>query len=126
MDTFMTKSPSPSPFLGAVPSSSLNVLIVEDKLDNQKVLTSFLRLIDSNIKMTIANNGKEAVDLIRMSSNKRRRYSSSSVHDQRSPDKPKSISVFEDERIGAGIFWVCMMLTMIRRRMRFPLRCRCH
>jgi len=40
-----------------------SVLIVEDNLINQKVLTNLLCL--ANIKLTIANNGQEAVDIVK-------------------------------------------------------------
>ncbi len=40
-----------------------SVLIVEDNLINQKVLTNLLHL--SEIKITIANNGQEAVDIVK-------------------------------------------------------------
>ena len=40
-----------------------NILIVEDNLINQKVLTNLLHL--SEIKIMIANNGQEAVDMVK-------------------------------------------------------------
>jgi CheY-like chemotaxis protein len=40
-----------------------NILIVEDNLINQKVLTNLLYL--SEMKITIANNGQEAVDVVK-------------------------------------------------------------
>jgi len=45
-----------------------NLLIVEDNLINQKVLTNLLHL--SKIKLSIANNGQEAVDMVKDSKNK--------------------------------------------------------
>ncbi|PHS37714.1 MAG: hypothetical protein COB07_10195 [Sulfurovum sp.] len=42
-----------------------NILIVEDNFINQKVLINLLRL--SNMSITIANNGQEAVDLVKES-----------------------------------------------------------
>ena len=45
-----------------------SLLIVEDNLINQKVLTNLLHL--SNIKLSIANNGQEAVDMVKDSKNK--------------------------------------------------------
>ncbi len=48
--------------------SGKSLLIVEDNLINQKVLTNLLHL--SNIKISIANNGQEAVDMVKESKNK--------------------------------------------------------
>lgn len=45
-----------------------SLLIVEDNLINQKVLTNLLHI--SNIKLSIANNGQEAVDMVKDSKNK--------------------------------------------------------
>jgi len=45
-----------------------SLLIVEDNLINQKVLTNLLHL--SNIKLSIANNGQEAVDMVKDNKNK--------------------------------------------------------
>ncbi len=45
--------------------SGKNILIVEDNLINQKVLTSLLDL--SGMHITIANNGQEAVDIVKES-----------------------------------------------------------
>ena len=45
-----------------------NLLIVEDNLINQKVLTNLLHL--SQMKISIANNGQEAVDMVKESKNK--------------------------------------------------------
>jgi len=42
--------------------NGMNLLIVEDNMINQKVLSNILK--DSGIKITIANNGEEAVDLV--------------------------------------------------------------
>ncbi len=48
----------------ARPNISLfHVLMVEDNRDNQKVLSKFLSIIDPSIKISIANNGKEAVEM---------------------------------------------------------------
>jgi len=44
-----------------------NLLIVEDNLINQKVLTNLLHL--SQMKISIANNGQEAVDMVKDSKN---------------------------------------------------------
>jgi len=44
-----------------------NLLIVEDNLINQKVLTNLLHL--SQMKISIANNGQEAVDMVKSSQN---------------------------------------------------------
>ena len=45
--------------------SGKNILIVEDNLINQKVLTTLLHL--SGMHITIANNGQEAVDIVKES-----------------------------------------------------------
>ncbi|PTB83783.1 hypothetical protein C9926_01135 [Sulfurovum lithotrophicum] len=45
-----------------------SLLIVEDNLINQKVLTNLLHL--SEINISIANNGQEAVDMVKSSKNK--------------------------------------------------------
>jgi CheY-like chemotaxis protein len=47
--------------------SGKNLLIVEDNLINQKVLTNLLYI--SGMKISIANNGQEAVDMIKGSKN---------------------------------------------------------
>ena len=44
-----------------------NLLIVEDNLINQKVLTNLLHM--SEMKISIANNGQEAVDMVKNSKN---------------------------------------------------------
>ena len=43
--------------------SGKSLLIVEDNLINQKVLTNLLHL--SQMKISIANNGQEAVDMVK-------------------------------------------------------------
>lgn len=40
-----------------------HILIVEDNRDNQKVLLNFLSIIDPSMKISIAINGKEAVEM---------------------------------------------------------------
>ena len=48
--------------------SGKNLLIVEDNIINQKVLTNLLHL--SQMQISIANNGQEAVDMVKDSKNK--------------------------------------------------------
>ena len=48
--------------------SGKSLLIVEDNIINQKVLTNLLHL--SQMKITIANNGQEAVDMVKDTKNK--------------------------------------------------------
>ena len=48
--------------------SGKHILIVEDNLINQKVLTNLLHL--SSMKLSIANNGQEAVDMVKNKKNK--------------------------------------------------------
>ncbi|WP_066630300.1 response regulator [Labilibacter marinus] len=45
-------------------SNSLNVLLVEDNVLNQKLI--FLNLSKFGYKIDIANNGKEAVDMVKL------------------------------------------------------------
>jgi CheY-like chemotaxis protein len=43
---------------------TFSILVVEDNKDNQMVISKFLTLLYPDIEITMANNGKEAVDIV--------------------------------------------------------------
>lgn len=63
--TFPNSSPkqSPSKEVKEENITNFNILVAEDNIDNQKVISKFLQIIEPTIKITIANNGKEAVEI---------------------------------------------------------------
>jgi len=54
---------------GNVPSSHVSILLVEDHKLNQIVATDLLKRWSSNINITIAENGKEAIDTLKKNTN---------------------------------------------------------
>ncbi|KAL1865295.1 hypothetical protein VTK73DRAFT_5296 [Phialemonium thermophilum] len=73
----------------SIPDDSLNILIVEDNLVNQKVLQRQLRIFGSNTH--VANHGGEALEALRHSHYWKRSPDSGIPYDWRDQDQDKSI-----------------------------------
>ena len=64
--TFPNQSPKQSPKILSnllEETRILNILVAEDNIDNQTVISKFIHIMEPNTNITIANNGKEAVEI---------------------------------------------------------------